>query len=100
MSIICNIIPFHASTGFGRNLVERLDEYGAKIYAVSIECMEELEKTCKNVTPIRVDLRDWAGTRKALCAAIGQNKVDGIVNNAGVGALKSIWDLTEDDYEL
>jgi len=89
-----------AGRGFGRNLVERLNEYGAIIYAVSIECMEELSKTCQNMIPVRVDLRDWAGTKEALAKAIGDVKIDGIVNNAGVGALKSIYDLTEDDYEL
>lgn len=81
-------------------MVERLSEYGATIYAVSIECMEELSKTCKNIFPIQVDLRDWAGTKEALIKMIGDEKIDGIVNNAGVGALKSIYDLTEDDYEL
>lgn len=81
-------------------MVERLDAYGAKVYAISIECMEELEKTCKNVVAIRVDLRDWAGTKKALSNALGVQRVDGIVNNAGVGALKSIYDLSEADYEL
>lgn len=87
-------------TGFGCDLTKRLSEYGAKIYAVSIECMDELEKTHKNVIPVRVDLRDWAGTKKALADALGSEQIDGIVNNAGVGALKSIWELTEDDYQL
>lgn len=77
-----------------------MDAFGAKVYAVSIECMDDLQKSCKNVVPVRVDLRDWAGTKSALVAALGDDKVDGIVNNAGVGALKSIWELTEDDYEL
>lgn len=86
--------------GFGCNLVKRLDSFGAKIFAVSIECMDDLRESCKNVVPVRVDLRDWAGTKKALITALGDDKVDGIVNNAGVGALKSILDLTEDDYEL
>lgn len=80
--------------------MKRLDSFGAKIYAVSIECMEDLQKSCKNVIPVRVDLRDWAGTKKALEDAIGSEKVDGIVNNAGVGALKSIYELTEADYQL
>lgn len=81
-------------------MVERLDSFGAKIYAVSIECMAELQQSCKNVIPVQVDLRSWAGTKKALEDALGSEKIDGLVNNAGVGGLKSIYELTEADYEL
>lgn len=87
--------------GIGRDVCERLTELGATVYAISrsLKPLQELKKSHPNVFILQMDLSDWSKTRTELANVIKDIKIDGLVNNAGVGASKSVFDLTEEDFD-
>lgn len=78
-----------------------MTELGATVYAISrsLKPLEELKKSHPNVFILQLDLSDWSKTRTELAKVIKDIKIDGLVNNAGVGASKSVFDLTEEDFD-
>lgn len=48
---------------------------------------------------LQLDLSDWSKTRGELTKMLENVEIDGLVNNAGVGASKSVFDLTEEDFD-
>uniref|UniRef100_A0A182NB26 Ketoreductase domain-containing protein n=1 Tax=Anopheles dirus TaxID=7168 RepID=A0A182NB26_9DIPT len=92
------IVVTGAGQGIGNELCQALDRLGAKVIAVSRSAgpLEELKAACPAIETIQVDLSDWSGTRAALGSL---EKVDGLVNNAGVAVIKPFLELTEEDYD-
>lgn len=71
---------------------------GAKVIAVSRSPgpLEALKKECPSIEIVQVDLSDWAATRTALEKI---DRLDGLVNNAGIAIIKAYDELTEKDFD-
>lgn len=90
---------FSFISGIGREVLNKLLEYGAtKVYAIDISAMENLQ-TYSNVETVSVDLSKWCETRKILTKVLENVEVDGLVNNAGITICKPFEQLTEKDYD-
>lgn len=87
--------------GIGRDLCERLDALGAKVYAISrsIEPLNELVAAHPRVKGIQIDLSDWSTARAELEKHFKPIKIDGLVNNAGIAICKPVSELTEKDFD-
>jgi NADP-dependent 3-hydroxy acid dehydrogenase YdfG len=85
-----------ASTGMGAAIAERLSKRGLTVHAVARnqERLEELADRTGAVAHV-VDLTDT----KALTAAIGDLKIDVLVNCAGVSRPGNILDSSEEDVD-
>lgn len=84
--------------GIGREILERLHSYGATVYALSLEPMDDL-KTYPNVITVSLDLSNWSEARKKLTDVLKNVELDGLVNNAGITICKPFEQLTEQDYD-
>lgn len=87
--------------GIGRAISERLDELGAKVYAVSKtqQNLDDLKANKPNITIRAIDLSKWDETRTKLADLAKGVKFDGLVNNAAVAIIKPFADLTEKDFD-
>lgn len=74
---------------------------GATIYAISRSSgpLEELKTVCPNVKTATVDLGNWNETRSVLTRFLNDVKIDGLVNNAGVGIVKPFEESNEKDFD-
>lgn len=73
--------------------------YGSTIYAVSKSPgpLKELKEKCPNIITICLDLSNWDETRTKLLNL--PDKIDGLVNNAGIAIIKPFMELTEKDFD-
>lgn len=87
--------------GIGRDLCERLDALGATVYAISrsVEPLAELKESHPRVITVPVDLSNWSTTRNELEKHFKNVKIDGLVNNAGLGLAKPLAEITEKDFD-
>ncbi|WP_280821746.1 SDR family oxidoreductase [Pseudaminobacter soli (ex Li et al. 2025)] len=71
-----------ATSGIGRAMALALSEAGYNVYAAgrSETALKELRSAHPNITPIAVDVTD----RDALEAAVGDLRIDVLINNAGM----------------
>jgi NADP-dependent 3-hydroxy acid dehydrogenase YdfG len=85
-----------ASTGMGAAIAERLSKRGLTVHAVARnqERLEELADRTGAIAHV-VDLTDT----KALTAAVGDLKIDVLVNCAGVSRPGNILDSSEEDVD-
>ncbi|VEN50191.1 unnamed protein product [Callosobruchus maculatus] len=85
-----------ATKGIGKDIAIQLAICGAKVVAVgrSKELLIALKKETPAIETIELDISDWKATEKALRNA---GPIDLLVNNAGVGMIKSLATVTEDD---
>jgi NADP-dependent 3-hydroxy acid dehydrogenase YdfG len=85
-----------ASTGMGAAIAERLSKRGLTVHAVARnqERLEELADRTGAIAHV-VDLTDT----KALAAAVGDLKIDVLVNCAGVSRPGNILDSSEEDVD-
>lgn len=92
------IVVTGAGQGIGNELCKTLDKMGAKVIAVSRSPgpLEALKKECPSVDIVQVDLSDWVATRTALEKI---DRVDGLVNTAGIAIIKFYDELTEKDFD-
>lgn len=93
----------HHSLGIGRDLCEKLNDFGAKVYAVSRskEPLDELKAKCPNVEILALDLGgNWNEVRTQLAQFLKDVKVHGLVNNAGVAKGLPFEEITEENYDL
>ncbi|EAT34086.1 AAEL013640-PA [Aedes aegypti] len=92
------IVVTGAGQGIGNELCKTLVKLGAKVIAVSRSPgpLEALKTECPSVQIIQVDLSDWGATRTALEKI---DRVDGLVNNAGIAIIKPYDELTEKDFD-
>lgn len=76
---------------------------GAKVIAISRseEHLHELRKESlsADIETIQLDLTDWQTVRSVLSKRIRDGQLDGLVNNAGVAAIKPFSQLTETDFD-
>ncbi|CAG9839723.1 unnamed protein product [Diabrotica balteata] len=87
-----------ATKGIGRDIAIQLSKCGAEVIAVgrNKNDLMTLQKEVPRILPLELDITDWKQTEKAL-QNIGQ--IDLLVNNAGMGWLKSMMDITEEDID-
>nr|CAH7753736.1 unnamed protein product [Callosobruchus chinensis] len=83
-------------SGIGKDIAIQLSKCGAKVVAVgrSKELLIALKKEMPAIETIELDVSDWEATEKILRNA---GPIDLLVNNAGVGMIKSLTTVTEDD---
>lgn len=83
--------------GIGRELAVKLYGLGAKVYAISRSPgpLEQLKAECPDILTASVDLGDWNATRSILRDFVHDTKIDGLVNNAGVGIGKPFAESTQ-----
>lgn len=87
-----------ALIGIGREVLENLHSYGATVYALSLEPMEDL-KAYANVVTVSLNLSNWSEARTILTRVFENVKIDGLVNNAGITICKKFEEFTESDYD-
>ncbi|XP_019865188.1 L-xylulose reductase-like [Aethina tumida] len=87
-----------AAKGIGRDIAIKLAQCGAKVVAVgrSKEALDKLKKHDPKIEIVILDITDWNKTSQVL-ENIGP--VDLLVNNAGLGWVKPITEIIEDDLD-
>ncbi|KAM6951309.1 L-xylulose reductase [Aplochiton taeniatus] len=88
-----------AGKGIGRAMVLALARCGAEVVAVTRTQydLDSLLQECPSVTPVCVDLSDWAATAVAL-EDVGP--VDLLVNNAACAMLQPFLEVTSDQFDM
>ncbi|XP_074605520.1 L-xylulose reductase-like [Brevipalpus obovatus] len=88
-----------AGRGIGRDLVKRLHKHGAHVIAISRnnDHLITLANECPGIETISVDLQDWDKTKEVLMKL---DPVDLLVNNAAVGQLCPIGEVTKEEVEF
>lgn len=88
-----------AGRGIGRAIVEKLDELGAKVIAVSRSQnnLDELIKVCPKIVTVQCDLGNWDETQTKLREYT--SNVDLLVNNAAVSELIDVGDIQENQID-
>lgn len=83
--------------GIGRAVVKRLHSYGAIVIATSRnpENLKTLKVECPRIETIVADLQNWEETRSAFDKL---EPVDCLLNNAGLGAVKSLMTSTLEEF--
>lgn len=88
------------ASGIGKGIARRLGEAGMQVVIADIEA-GALEATAAELgaTPVRVDVSDAASV-EALAAEVDRRfgRVDVVVNNAGIGSIAKIADMTVADW--
>ncbi len=100
------IIVTGSGRGIGRCIAKRLGRYGANIIATA-RSKEELEKVCKEITDeggeaifFRGDVTKEEDVKNVINNTVSQfGKVDVVVNNAGIGLRKNLWETTTEEFE-
>lgn len=81
--------------------MKELVSIGANVIGVSRSAapLNDLKEELKGTSfqAIQLDLADWNKTRETLGSL--NEKLDGIVNNAGIAIIKPFGELSEDDYD-
>ncbi|XP_053692972.1 L-xylulose reductase [Sabethes cyaneus] len=92
------VVVTGAGQGIGNELCKTLNKIGAHVVAVSRTAgpLESLKADCPSIEIIQVDLSDWNATTEALK---GIDRVDGLVNNAGIAIIKPYGELSEKDFD-
>ncbi|KAJ8948440.1 hypothetical protein NQ318_007963 [Aromia moschata] len=87
-----------ATKGIGRDIAVQLSKCGAKVVAIgrSKELLDALKQEVPSIETVELDISDWNRTEKVLS---GIGPIDMLVNNAGMGWLKSMMDITESDLD-
>ncbi|XP_053720812.1 L-xylulose reductase [Synchiropus splendidus] len=87
-----------AGKGIGRATVVALTKCGAKVIAVTRTQadLDTLVQECPSITPVCVDLEDWAATESSL-QDVGP--IDLLVNNAAASTLQSFLEVTPEQFD-
>ncbi|XP_019867632.1 L-xylulose reductase [Aethina tumida] len=87
-----------ATKGIGRDIAIKLSQCGAKVVAVgrSKECLDKLKKDDPRIEVVLLDITNWNKTSQVL-ENIGP--IDLLVNNAGLGWLKPMTEIIEEDLD-
>lgn len=74
---------------------------GATVYAISRSPgpLEDLKSVCPNVKTLSVDLGNWNETRSVLGKFLEDVRIDGLVNNAGIGNGTPFEESTEKEFD-
>ncbi|XP_060523399.1 L-xylulose reductase-like [Cylas formicarius] len=84
--------------GIGRQIAIELSKSNARVIGVgrTKELLAELTTQHPSIKTIALDISDWKKTGEVL-SNIGP--IDMLVNNAAMGWVKSLMDVTEDDFD-
>jgi NAD(P)-dependent dehydrogenase (short-subunit alcohol dehydrogenase family) len=85
-----------AASGMGRSCAERFVAEGWDVLAVDINIAGMEPLRAAGATTLAADLSDTPGRELAIAAATA-DRVDALVNAAGIILLKPIWDVTTGD---
>ncbi|KAJ8973468.1 hypothetical protein NQ317_013462 [Molorchus minor] len=87
-----------ATKGIGYDIATQLAKCGAQVIAVgrTKHLLDELTRKFPSIETVALDITDWEETEKVL-GKIGH--IDLLVNNAGMGWLKSMMEITEKDVD-
>lgn len=93
--------------GIGRGIVMRLAQEGADIAVADInyenaqKVAKEVEDLGRRAIAIKVDVTQWDQVQDMVRQTVDEfGKLDIAVNNAGVISIKSVEELTEDDWDF
>jgi short-subunit dehydrogenase len=94
-----SIVVAGASGGIGRHIAKQLAECGARLTLVGRD-LSALESLGIDATLLSADLRDAAAGRAIVDAAVSANdRLDGLVNAAGIVAFGSLADTDDEVIE-
>lgn len=87
-----------AGKGIGRDLVKKLVQCGATVYAISRtkRDLDSLAQECHGIHTITCDLGDWGATEEAVKSC---GDIDLLVNNAGVALLQPFLEATAEAFD-
>jgi NAD(P)-dependent dehydrogenase (short-subunit alcohol dehydrogenase family) len=91
-----------ASTGIGRKITERLAAQGYFVYATARKD-EDLKalSAIRNVQALRLDVTQPADIAAAVAAVSKAGRgLHGLVNNAGVGTINTIADMSFEEFDI
>ncbi len=94
------------SSGIGKAIVETYLDHGARVVIVDVdeeglqETEGELAKFKKKVLLVKGDVTKVEDVRKAVDETVEKwTKIDVLVNNAGVGTISSLIEMTEEEWD-
>lgn len=95
-----------AASGIGKAIVKAYLNHGAKVTIVDVdeealqETERELAKFKERVLLVKGDVTKVGDVRKALDETVKKwKKIDVLVNNAGVGTISSLIEMTEEEWD-
>lgn len=91
------------SSGFGKSLSKALSQQGIRLVATARETksLDYLSDNDDNVLCLRLDITDRKSIDDAVQAAMNRfGQIDVIVNNAGIGVVGPVEDVTEEQTRL
>jgi 3-oxoacyl-[acyl-carrier protein] reductase len=89
------------SSGIGRATAVLLAQQGARVYVADRELIPENETTFDEwkITQISCDIRNQDQVKQFVALAAQNGRIDVLVNNAGVGLVKQITEVTEAEWD-
>jgi len=94
------------SSGIGKAIVKTYLDHGAKVMIVDVdeeglqETEKELAKFKENVLLVKGDVTKVEDVRKTVDETVKKwTKIDVLVNNAGVGTISSLIEMTEEEWD-
>jgi meso-butanediol dehydrogenase/(S,S)-butanediol dehydrogenase/diacetyl reductase len=89
------------ANGIGRATVLRLARGGAKVFCGDFNPLPENERLFADlgVVQLRCDVRVDADVKRLIDAAVATGRLDIVVNNAGIGMVKQIPDVSEEEWD-
>ncbi len=99
------ILVTGAGAGLGRTLAAQLVDRGALVVGLarSEDKLQELRSALGDAfTPVACDVREEADVQRAVEIALrdGGGRIDGLINNAGLGRFGKVDDLTVDEWDV
>ena len=94
------------SSGIGKAIVKTYLDHGAKVAIVDVdeetlqETEEELTKSKEKILLVKADITKVEDVKKAVDETVKKwKKIDVLVNNAGVGTISSLIEMTEEEWD-
>ncbi len=98
----CNIILTGATGGIGGSILDKLNKLNAKIIATGTnkDKLQVIKTKYKNVEVKKFDISDHSSIEKFIdeCNEIFQNKIDILINNAGITADNLTIRMKDDEW--
>lgn len=89
------------ANGIGRAAAILLAERGARVFVADIAHLQENADAFArlNINSLQCDVRSEASLKSVIDQAVAETqRIDILINNAGVGMVKPVTDVTEDDW--
>jgi len=94
------------SSGIGKAITKTYLDHGAKVVIVDVD-EEELQETARELTKfkekvllVKGDITKVGNVKKAVNETVKKwKKIDVLVNNAGVGTISSLIEMTEEEWD-